>query len=195
MKLETIATVRSGLVLSRKLSKTPTAYRYPLLNLRCVNPKGEIDQSQLDVFHATEPLAPEYLSHVGDVVVRMSIPYTAVLIDEDTAGMVISSNFIIIRVHRQLCPGYLHWLLNTPQIKRNFYENTGGNMLGAVKSRHVSELELELPSLENQEKLAAMYQLSLREARLLHQLAGEKALYHALLLERAHHEMKRGNVK
>lgn len=49
MKLGDMATVRSGLVLSRKLSRVPTKYRYPLLNLRSIAPEGYIDTTFVEV--------------------------------------------------------------------------------------------------------------------------------------------------
>lgn len=125
MKLGNIATVRSGLVLSRKQAREPSNIQYPLLNLRSINPRGYVDLDQTDVFDATEYLAPEYLSQIGDVIVRLTAPYTAVLIDEITSGMVISSNFVIIRADRgKILPEYLFWLINTPNVKHAIYENT-----------------------------------------------------------------------
>ena len=62
MKLSELASVRSGLVLARKLSKGTTPYQYPLLNLRSVQQDGTIDFLTTDSYHAVEPLKPEYLS-------------------------------------------------------------------------------------------------------------------------------------
>ena len=127
MKLGELATVRSGLVLSRKQARkgTPVKMRYPLLSFRAIHPNGYIDMEQLDGFDAAEQLSPEYLTQIGDVIIRLTSPYTAVLIDEASAGMVVSSNFVIIRVDRsRLLPGYLVWLINTPKIRKAIYENT-----------------------------------------------------------------------
>lgn len=194
MKLGNIATVRSGLVLSRKQSDEPSAIRYPLLNLRSINQGGYIDTELLDVFGAAEHLSSEYLSQVGDIIIRLSIPHTAILIDEPTAGMVISSNFIIIRTDRkELLPEYLFWLINTQKVKRAIYENTSSNMLGAIKAKFYSELEIPRLPIAKQQQIADMNALALREARLLRQLAAEKERYYNLLIDRTHKEMKRGN--
>ena len=91
MKLQELASVRSGLVLARKQSREPTDYRYPLINLRCIQPEGIINLNESDIYEAKEPLKEEYLSRRGDIVVRLTAPYTAVLIDDLTSGMVISS--------------------------------------------------------------------------------------------------------
>ena len=132
MKLQDLASVRSGLVLSRKQAKEPSEYRYPLINLRCIQQEGTIQLKEADIYEAKEPLKEEYLSQSGDIIVRLTAPYTAVLIDETTSGMVVSSNFVVIRVEdKGLLPEYLFWLLNTEKIKRKIYENATSNMLGA----------------------------------------------------------------
>ena len=194
MKLGNIATVRSGLVLSRKQAREPSDIRYPLLNLRSINPGGYIEADQLDVFDAAEYLSPEYLSQVGDVIVRLTAPYTAILIDKVTAGMVISSNFVIIRAdRRELLPEYLFWLINTPKVKRSIYENTSSNMLGAIKAKYFSDFEVPFLPIAKQQQIAAINELALKEAKLLRQLADEKECYYSLLIDRAYKEMERGN--
>ena len=194
MKLGNIAIVRSGLVLSRKQAREPSDIRYPLLNLRSINPGGYIEADQLDVFDAAEYLSPEYLSQVGDVIVRLTAPYTAILIDKVTAGMVISSNFVIIRAdRRELLPEYLFWLINTPKVKRSIYENTSSNMLGAIKAKYFSDFEVPFLPIAKQQQIAAINELALKEAKLLRQLADEKERYYSLLIDRAYKETERGN--
>ena len=194
MKLGNIATVRSGLVLSRKQAREPSDIRYPLLNLRSINPGGYIEADQLDVFVAAEYLLPEYLSQIGDVIVRLTAPYTAILIDKVTAGMVISSNFVIIRAdRRELLPEYLFWLINTPKIKRSIYENTSSNMLGAIKAKYFSDFEVPSLPIAKQQQIAVMNELALKETKLLRQLADEKERYYSLLIDRVYKEMERGN--
>ena len=194
MKLGNIATVRSGLVLSRKQARESSDIRYPLLNLRSINPGGYIEADQLDVFDAVEYLLPEYLSQIGDVIVRLTAPYTAILVDKVTAGMVISSNFVIIRAdRRELLPEYLFWLINTPKIKRSIYENTSSNMLGAIKAKYFSDFEVPSLPIAKQQQIAVMNELALKETKLLRQLADEKERYYSLLIDRAYKEMERGN--
>lgn len=194
MKLGSAATVRSGLVLSRKQAKEPPFVRYPLLNLRSINPGGYIDSNETDVFSSTESLSSEYLTQSGDIIVRLTAPYTAVLIDESTEGLVVSSNFLIIRVDpHYLLPEYLFWLLNTSDIKREIYENTGSNMLGAVKAKFFAEYEFTLLPIVKQVQIADIYAMAIKETRLLQQLADAKTKYYSMLIDHIHDEMKRGN--
>ena len=175
MKLQDLASVRSGLVLSRKQAKEPSEYRYPLINLRCIQQEGTIQLKEADIYEAKEPLKEEYLSQSGDIIVRLTAPYTAVLIDETTSGMVVSSNFVVIRVEdKSLLPEYLFWLLNTEKIKRKIYENATSNMLGAVNARFLADFELALLSVEDQRKISQFNLLAKRERQLLRMLADEK---------------------
>lgn len=193
MRLGDVATVRSGLVLSRKQARETTKYPYKLLNLRSVNPGGYIDVENIDLYDATEPLNPDYLSHVGDVVIRLSAPYTAVLIDSATSDMVISSNFAIVRPGSGcLLPEYLYWLLNTSKIKRRIFENTSSNMLGAVKPRYFSDFEVSPISIENQKKIAELNLLAHRECQLLNELASEKEKYYSYTINEIQKQMRRG---
>ncbi len=193
MKLGDVAAIRSGLVLSRKQARDITKYRYRLLNLRSVNPDGYIDVEGIDLYYATEPLNPNYLSHLGDVVIRLSSPYTAVLIDSATSDMVISSNFTIVRPESSyLLPEYLYWLLNTTKVKRQIFENTSSNMLGAVKSRYFTDFELTLLSIENQKKVATLNLLAHRECQLLNELAMEKEKYYSYIINEIQKQMRRG---
>ena len=175
MKLGTVATIRSGLVLSRKLSRELSPFRYPLLNLRAIHPDGYILPGSLEVFYATEPLRQEYLTQQGDIIIRLSIPYTAILIDANMVGMVVSSNFAIIRLNQDyMLPEYLLWLLNTLDIQKKIYESSSSNMLSAVRPTFFAELEILPLTLSGQEKIAKLYLLAKRETRLLKKLADEK---------------------
>lgn len=194
MKLGEIASVRSGLVLSRKLARENPAQRYRLLNLRSITPEGYIDMNETDVFDAKEPLPREYLSQVGDIVIRLSAPYTAVLIDEESEDMVVSSNFVIVRTDPQeLLPEFLYWLLNTSEVKHRMFENSSSNMLGAVKPKFFADYEITPLPIPEQQKIAAINALAKAESKLLRQLANAKEQYYEAILRNTFNEIKRSN--
>lgn len=194
MKLGSVAQVRSGLVLARKQARGRTEYRYPLLNLKCTHPNGYIDTALCEMFDSVEYLNPEYLTHKGDVVIRLTVPYTAVLITDELEGYVIPSSFVVVRTDRSIVlPEYLVWLLNSQQVKQRIYESAVSNMLGAVKPRYFAEFEMEQISISHQQILADLNQLAKREAQLLAKLATEKERYYDHILNQVFTDMKRGN--
>ena len=195
MKLEEAAVVRSGLVLKRKEAKPDQLpFTYQALNLRSMNSKGYLDISQLDIFNASEALNPEYLTRTGDIVVRLTMPYTAVLIDETMTGIIITSNFVVIRVNDALIlPSYLVWLLNTASQKKKIYESATSNMLGAVNAKYYANLDLTLLPIDEQRKIAELNQLARQETQLLHRLADEKAKYYAEMIDAIQRNMRRSH--
>ena len=199
MKLSELAVVRSGLVLSRKQACEKTENRYSLLTLKSVKPDATVSEGDLGIFDAVESLNKEYLTEIGDVIVRTSMPYTSVLIDKKTYGMVVSSNFVIIRCYTdKLLPEYLFWLLNTETVKRDIFKNSAGNMLAAIKPQYFCDLDIEIPSLREQKLIADFNMTARKELELLERLKTEKEKLYQFCLENKNFEFiinKKGAVK
>ena len=194
MRLGDIAIVRSGLVLARKQAKENPVHKYPLLTLRAVKQDAYLDFNALEEFRSSEHLNSEYLTHAGDIIIRLSTPYTAILIDERSEGIVIPSSFAIIRTdQRQLLPEYLFWLLNTPKVRQQIYENTTGNMLSGVKPSYFNDFKVDNLPIEKQKKVAELNETARYEVKLLTELAAMKEKYYAHIIDRTQKEMKRGN--
>lgn len=184
VSLSELASIRSGLVLSRKRSQEERGEMYALLTLRSVKEDGELDMSAIDRYVSVGVLPNTYQTSVGDVIVRLTWPYSAVLIDEQKAGMLVSSHFVIIRPDRErLNSGYLHWILNRPAMRRRIYENTSANMMNAVRPQFFSELNITHLPMTKQVKIAALQSLHRREQILLKRLRAERALLAQRLTE------------
>ena len=151
--------------------------------MKSIKTKASVSKEDLDVFDAVESLNKEYLTAVGDVIVRTSTPYTAVLIDEKTAGMVVSSNFVIIKCYTdKLLPEYLFWFLNTESVKKDIFKSSAGNMLAAIKPQYFCDLDIELPDIREQKLIANLNMAARKELELLEHLKNEKEkLYQACL--------------
>lgn len=199
MQLGCCAEIRSGLVLSRKQAREKTENRYSLLTLKSIKSDATVSEGDLGIFDAVESLNKEYLTEIGDVIVRTSMPYTSVLIDKKTYGMVVSSNFVIIRCYTdKLLPEYLFWLLNTETLKRDIFKNSAGNMLAAIKPQYFCDLEIEIPSLREQKLIADFNMTARKELELLERLKTEKEKLYQFCLENKNFEFiinKKGAVK
>lgn len=187
--LNELASVRSGLVLSRKKSKGGEGELYALLTLRSVKEEGELDMSAVDMYVSASVLPGVYQTSVGDVVVRLTWPYSAVLIDEQSSGMLVSSHFVIIRPDREkLDSGYLHWVLNRQSTRRRIYENTSANMLNAVRPQFFSELQISLLPMAEQKKIAELQLLTRRERILQEMLMQERSNLAKVLTEKIYNK-------
>lgn len=200
MLISDIAVVRTGLVTARK-KKTADgseSFEYALLNLKCISPDGYIDTTQLEPYEISQELKDEYLTQHGDILVRLSTPYTAVLIDRsELCRLVVPSHFAIIRVDRRYAlPEYIFWTLRRDKNRIAMMQNSSGSAaFGTISSGLIASLPITLLPLSEQKVLGALMCLSDREQELLDRLSAEKKKYNTLLLNKIYDNMKRGNRK
>ncbi len=171
--------------------------KYKMLNLKAVNDEGYIEDTLLEDFWAKERLKSGYLTQAGDIVVRLTTPFTAVLIDKEHTGFIIPSHFVVIRTDsRQILPEYLNWFLNEDRVRQELHQNLSSTMIGTVKPKVYACLEIDLITLEEQKKIAELYKLSKKELRLLEQMRVQKELYYKEAICRIQEKMRkkeRGN--
>lgn len=175
--LSACAEIRSGLLLSRKMAKTEnkSVKTYKQLTLKSINSNGTIDKTLLESFFSNEILSPSYLTHKGDVVVRLTEPYTAVCINEEMENLVIPSHFIAIRPNEKILdPDYLAWLLNNDSTKMQLKKKESGIALSLIKRSNYEELIIETIPLDKQQIIAEINKSAIRESELLIKLAEEK---------------------
>lgn len=194
MKLRDVAEVKTGLVLARKAAviDDATALKYKQLNLKCIREHGEIEIAAMDIFSSTEELGYNYLTHPGDVIVRLSAPYTAVLITEETQGFVVPSHFCMIRVREgKSVPEYLKWLLNSQMVKAQIAKNSTGVTYASIKPSFYSELEIKPLTVAEQKKIALIYSTSKKELALLDELKDNKERLYQTILDNLYNKKKR----
>lgn len=153
MFLGDVLEVRSGLVVSRKKAKDENSakYKYKQLNLRSVSKEGYIIEDELEVLSTDEIISSDYMTVVGDVVVRLTDPYTAIYIDDAYAGLVVSSNFAIIKESKDYNSKFLAFYLNGDTAKKKLYSNMQGSIIKSINLVAIEQLELPLIPKSTQE--------------------------------------------
>lgn len=193
MRLEELASIRGGIILSRKLAPEKTRYQYQQVTLKSISAQGVLDPTLFEQYFAVEPLKEEYFTRKGDILVRLSAPYTTVLITDEAERLLISSNFAVIRVTSpRICPEYLAWLLNTPQIKRDILKNVTGTALASINADYYRKIKLDPLPCEQQKQFLTLHQLAAREIELLEDLLATKKEYYARMEQSAHNQMNKG---
>ena len=198
MTISDIAVVRTGLVTARKKKDAASlgTYKYQLLNLRCIANEGYIDKDYIEPYELSEELKDDYLTRMGDILIRLSAPYTAVLINKpELCGIVVPSHFAIIRVdERYALPGYVFWVLRREKNKITMMQNSSGSTaFGTISSGLISSLPITLLPLHEQQIIGELLCLFEREQELFQKLSEEKKTYNTLLLNQIYDNMKRGN--
>lgn len=200
MTISDIASVRTGLVTTRKKINASSLriYEYHLLNLKCIANEGYIDKNYIESYESSEELKENYLTQMGDILVRLSSPYTVVIIDQqDLCGIVVPSHFAIIRVdRRRVLPEFVFWSLRRGKNKIKMVQNSSGSTaFGTISSGVIGSIDITLLPLREQEIIGTLMVLSEHEQELIQKLATEKKKYNVLLLNRIYNDMKRGDLR
>ena len=168
MRLDEVATVRTGAVIGRKKAEegVQSSVCYKMLNLKCIAVEGYVDLG----------VAEEYQ---GDVLIRLSFPYTSVLIDDNSCGLVVPSHFAIIRANRKkVLPEYILWFLRRESTYQQILQNSSGSTaFGTISSGFIGSLNIRILPMEKQKVLGQLLLLSNKEQELLYHLAKEKATF------------------
>ncbi|MCJ7721575.1 restriction endonuclease subunit S, partial [Candidatus Bathyarchaeota archaeon] len=168
--------VQTGLVLVRKRADdNRDAHKYPMLTLKSFEPQGWINEGEVDVFYSKEKLASKYLTNKGDIIIRLTTPYTAICINDKQEGLVISSNFAIIRLKKQLyIPEFVALFLNSEIIEKQFFKSSISTTIPLIKTTHLRDMEIPDKTLDIQKKIVELNQLQVKEKILLSRLMKEK---------------------
>lgn len=113
-----------------------------------------------------------WLVHAGDVLLlAKGTRHTAALVREPLFRTLVSGTFLILRPRDQFVrPDYLAWFLNQEPAQKYFAENSSGATIVFLPRDVVEGTQIVLPSLEVQEKAAALGELARRERALTMQL-------------------------
>lgn len=184
--IKDLAEVMVGLVLKRKEAEgsEPKKHLYKALTLRSINPEGWIDECLLDDFDGAEKLSDRYLTAAGDVIIKITPPYTAVSINEELHHCVVPSQFTIIRCDRSLVDSdYLAMFLNTDKVKKLIALGSTGITVPMIKTGTLREIEVPIPNMDKQRSIAAIGNLIIQERHLMNELMSMKEKYYQALTE------------
>lgn len=182
MRLDEAATVRTGAVTGRKkvTDGTVPSVCYKMLNLKCLSPEGYLNLDCADDYPAKEILKKEFFTQKGDVLIRLSFPYAAVLIDDKIAcGFLVPSHFAIIRADsKKILPEYILWFLRRESTYQQILQNSSGSTaFGTISSGFIGSLNIRVLPPKKQQALGQLLLLSDKEQELLYRLAKEKAIF------------------
>src|SRR5690625_1359370 len=86
------------MILSRKRARNNLEIKkhYKVLSLNNIEPHGYFNEAELEKFPSNEILPKHYFTQVGDILIRLNEPYTAVCIQEHQTCVLILSYFVSI---------------------------------------------------------------------------------------------------
>lgn len=97
--------------------------------------------------------------------------------DEDHPAVAVSLFFVIRPNKDKVVPAYLAWFLNNKSTQNLLHSMRAGAMISNIKKPTLEELKIKLPPIKEQELIAKIYSLSIKEQDILAQLAEEREAY------------------
>lgn len=196
--LAAVCYIQSGLTVKRGLKPFPEeiAGGIPAIQLRDVSDKYERGLAGLDRYKLEGSVA-RYEVRGGDVLFRSRGPRNeAILITPQTEGTAVAVQpLLILRpIPNVLDPRYLAWFINQPHAQRHFDGCARGTSMRMIPKRCLEELEIALPELETQKRIAEISALAAQEHALAIRLAEKKLEFtNFALLEQVQNARPHGN--
>ncbi|MBU7008815.1 restriction endonuclease subunit S [Phosphitispora fastidiosa] len=182
-----LASVTTGLVVKRKQAELPEEIvtTYSMLTLKSFEQDGWLNTDELENFESSEHLDHKYLTKEGDIVIRLSHPNTAIIIDHEQEGYIIPSLFAVIRLSTNvLLPEYLSIYLNSNVMKRFYVKGAIGSAIQIIKTSMLKDAVIRFPNLERQVKIVGLCRLIAKEKKLLSELVEEKFRYYNAVINK-----------
>lgn len=198
VKLSDVAEIRTGFMTTRNKSgsKGGRKFSYRLLNLKCIDNLGFINSSMIEDFESHEKLKSDFLTGVGDILIRLSFPYTVVFIDKkEQCGLLVPSHFAIVRTKPEAAlPEYVFWALKRAKSRAALMQKSASTVaLPVVTKIQIEEIVIPRFSEEKQKLIGNIFISAEKEFELTMQLANEKRSFYSAILEQLNDKLNGEN--
>lgn len=183
MRLRELCKIHSGYTARGRLEAVVETGA-PAIQLRDVDPEHEYLEPPFHRYHLEDPSA-RHLVVGGDVIFRSrgQSNTAAVVSRAVTEPVTVVVPLVILRPNqRKVLPEYLAWAINQPSAQRRLDAAAQGTSIRMIPMAVLEQLDIPLPDLQTQRRIADMHTLARQEARLLRELAANCEQRNTLLL-------------
>ena len=166
MKLENIATLSVGQILTRVATDENSEIQYKVLQPKAIGNNVIKDEDLTDVRFAKD-VEKDKFTREGDIVMKLSTPYDAVVIDENHVGLVIPSFCAVLRTEEEINPYFICALINSSYIKDQIKARIAGTVRPMMKISDLRTVKIPKVSKDKMKAIGEEYQLSLKKLDLL----------------------------
>lgn len=121
---------------------------------------GVIDDDNIDVMDLKAIPDENKLTKEGDIIVKLSKPYGAAMIDKEHEGMLITSFCAVIRDVKGIDPGYLVAYLNSDLADEKLSASVAGTTMTILSNGKICDLDIPVPDINKQKEISEFYRQS-----------------------------------
>lgn len=137
---------------------------------KSIHADGHIDVSEMPEESLRSSPDPKRLTDQGDIVMKLSTPYDAARVDEDSIGCIVPSFCAIIKSTGELDPDYLLAFLNSAACKAQLKQQVAGATMAMLSVGKIKNVLIPVPSLERQQEIGSKFFETQRKVHLMEQI-------------------------
>jgi restriction endonuclease S subunit len=180
-KLSEVTDIYLGQPIRDRIENDPSG-DYLIVQMKDVDKDAGIKTDTLYRTHLKGRTNPR-LIRKGDLlfvsrVFRGSLPY-GVLVGEDLPNLVAAPTFNILSVKKErVRPEYLHWFINSEAYGGRFFkQNAMGSSVLNIPKHVLSEMEIVVPPLPEQDRFVGLIQAAHREKKIMQAIAEKRRAF------------------
>lgn len=168
MILSKVAEIRTGFHFRGTIEPDPEG-EYRVLQVKDLDDSHHFEASQLTRVSPPGSNPEAYVVAPGDVLFLTRGPrQLALAVTDDVRGLLVPNHFFVLRPHRSVVRAeYLAWHLNHPDTQTIFRSLAQGSNVPYVAKVELARIDVPLPPLEVQDRIARLEALLQREQELI----------------------------
>ncbi len=192
-KLKNIANIQLGYSFRTKILKEKN-WNVRVIQMKDLTDEFIVDTSNLDKTEIQD-LKNHYKMLKNDIIFKTrGLDTTACILDEEVKNAILAAPLIKIRIEsKNILPEYVLWYINQTPAQAFLNSRAKGTFQKMITKQVLEELEIEIPTIEKQQKIVKISQLAKKELSLLNQLAKKKDEYISAILLNSIKEEKHGD--
>lgn len=174
-KLKEFISITGGQIISRVIADEKKDDPVVDKNRRTISAKtvdkGRIDDENIVYNNYKAELDSKKLTKEGDIVIKLSAPYCAAVIDKDHEGMLVASFCSIIRDVEGINKDYLVAYLNSDKCSDQLSNSVAGSLMSILSNGKIMDLDIPVPSEEKQKEIGDIFMKSVKRRILIEKIA------------------------
>ncbi len=167
--------IHTGQIMSRvvvgKEENVESKAKVKVLIPKAINPDGTISLDQMPEEYLKVLPDKRRLVEIEDIVMKLSPPYDAAIVEENVEGVLAPSFCAIIKcTGAEVLPRYLLAFLNSELCKEQLRQQVAGVTMPMLSMGKIGEVEMPIPSLGIQRKVEEGYRKSQKQLELLREI-------------------------
>lgn len=153
-KLKDFTKIRLGMAFKSAIKDLKEQGIVSLIQAKDIQSEGlESNLSPPKVKPESDP--SNHIISKGEILIRLRGPvFSSIVFDEDYHAVTTNQVAVISCDLSKVNPHYLNWYLNSKHGKRFFESKNEGSNINKISSKVLGEMEMTLPNLEAQQKIA-----------------------------------------